>query len=104
MKAMILAAGRGERMRPLTDNLPKALLAVGGKPLIAWHVEKLVAAGFADIVINHAHLGALIEAALGSGRAIRRQHHLFGGNSSTRNRRRHRQRTAISSVTHRSLS
>ena len=45
MKAMILAAGRGERMRPLTDQLPKALLAVGGKPLITWHVEKLVAAG-----------------------------------------------------------
>jgi len=64
---MILAAGRGERMRPLTDKLPKALLVVGGKPLIAWHVEKLVAAGFAEIVINHAHLGALIEAALGSG-------------------------------------
>jgi len=68
MKAMILAAGRGERMRPLTDQLPKALLAVGGKPLITWHVEKLVAAGFADIVVNHAHLGALIEAALGNGR------------------------------------
>ncbi|MDB5812716.1 MAG: Nucleotidyl transferase [Betaproteobacteria bacterium] len=64
---MILAAGRGERMRPLTDRLPKALLPVGGKPLIAWHLEKLAAAGFTRIVINHAHLGSLIEAALGSG-------------------------------------
>jgi MurNAc alpha-1-phosphate uridylyltransferase len=68
MKAMILAAGRGERMRPLTDTLPKALLSVGGKPLIAWHVEKLVGAGFTEIVINHAYLGALIENALGTGR------------------------------------
>jgi len=67
MKAMILAAGRGERMRPLTDTRPKALLAVGGKPLIEWHVEKLAAAGFSAIVINHAHLGAMIEAALGAG-------------------------------------
>jgi MurNAc alpha-1-phosphate uridylyltransferase len=68
MKAMILAAGRGERMRPLTDTRPKALLAVGGKPLIEWHIEKLAAAGFSAIVINHAHLGALIEAALGAGK------------------------------------
>jgi len=67
MKAMILAAGRGERMRPLTDTRPKALLAVGGKPLIVWHIEKLAGAGFSEIVINHAHLGALIEAALGNG-------------------------------------
>jgi N-acetyl-alpha-D-muramate 1-phosphate uridylyltransferase len=67
MKAMILAAGRGERMRPLTDVRPKALLAVGGKPLIEWHIAKLAAAGFSTIVINHAHLGALIEAALGAG-------------------------------------
>src|SRR4051812_48339187 len=64
---MILAAGRGERMRPLTDRLPKALLPVGGKPLIVWHLEKLGAAGFKQIVINHAHLGQLIEAQLGSG-------------------------------------
>ena len=67
MNAIILAAGRGERMRPLTDTLPKPLLGVGGKPLIVWHIEKLAAAGFARIVINHAHLGGLIEAALGSG-------------------------------------
>ena len=64
---MILAAGRGERMRPLTDHTPKPLLAVGGKPLIVWHIERLAAAGFTDIVINHAHLGDLIEAALGDG-------------------------------------
>ena len=64
---MILAAGRGERMRPLTDHTPKPLLPVGGKPLIVWHIERLAAAGFTDIVINHAHLGQLIEAALGDG-------------------------------------
>lgn len=64
---MILAAGRGERMRPLTDKTPKSLLVVGGKPLIVRHIEKLAAAGFTGIVINHAHLGAIIEAALGTG-------------------------------------
>ena len=67
MKAMILAAGRGERMRPLTDQLPKPLLKVGGKTLIEHHVESLAAAGFRDLVINHAHLGAQIETFLGSG-------------------------------------
>lgn len=67
MKAMILAAGRGVRMRPLTDTTPKSLLAVGGKPLIVWQLEKLARAGFAEVVINHAHLGHLIEAALGDG-------------------------------------
>ena len=67
MKAMILAAGRGERMRPLTDHTPKPLLPVAGKPLIQWHIEALVAAGFHDIVINHAWLGERIEAALGDG-------------------------------------
>lgn len=67
MKAMILAAGRGERMRPLTDTVPKPLLEAGGKPLIVWHIEKLVRAGLREIVINHAHLGACIEAALGDG-------------------------------------
>jgi MurNAc alpha-1-phosphate uridylyltransferase len=65
--AMILAAGRGERMRPLTDRIPKPLLEVGGRALIVWHVERLAAAGIRDLVINHAHLGALIEAALGDG-------------------------------------
>ena len=67
MKAMILAAGRGERMRPLTDHTPKPLLKVGGKPLIVWHLERLATAGFKEIVINHAHLGEQIEAALGNG-------------------------------------
>ncbi|UCV07518.1 N-acetylmuramate alpha-1-phosphate uridylyltransferase MurU [Dechloromonas denitrificans] len=67
MKAFILAAGRGERMRPLTDHTPKPLLQAGGKPLIVWHLERLAAAGFREIVINHAHLGEQIEAALGDG-------------------------------------
>ncbi len=67
MKAMILAAGRGERMRPLTDHTPKPLLKVGGKPLIVWHLENLAKAGFSEVVINHAHLGSQIEAALGDG-------------------------------------
>ena len=58
MKAMILAAGRGERMRPLTDKTPKPLLMAGGKPLIVWHLERLASSGFCDVVINHAHLGA----------------------------------------------
>ena len=66
--ALILAAGRGERLRPLTDTVPKPLLAVGGKPLIEWQVERLVSGGFRDIVVNHAHLGAMIEAALGDGK------------------------------------
>lgn len=67
MKAMILAAGRGERMRPLTDHVPKPLLPVAGKPLIAWLIEKLVRGGITGIVINIAHLGETIEAALGDG-------------------------------------
>ena len=67
MKAMILAAGRGERMRPLTDHTPKPLLEVGGKPLIVWHLEHLASAGFHEIVINHAHLGQQIEDRLGNG-------------------------------------
>ena len=70
MKAMILAAGRGERMRPLTDHLPKPLLEAGGKPLIVWHIERLVAAGITDIVINHAHLGHKLVQALGDGSAF----------------------------------
>ena len=67
MKAMILAAGRGERMRPLTDKMPKPLLKVGGKPLIVWHLKRLSKAGFKEIIINHAHLGEQIEAELGNG-------------------------------------
>ena len=64
MKAMILAAGRGERMRPLTDHTPKPLLPVRGKPLIAWHVEALARGGFTDLVINTAWLGEQIPAYL----------------------------------------
>lgn len=70
MKAMILAAGRGERMRPLSDATPKPLLRVGGKSLIVWHIENLVRDGFTQIIINHAHLGRQIEAALGDGQAF----------------------------------
>ena len=67
MKAMILAAGRGERMRPLTDHTPKPLLQVGGRRLIEYHIDNLVAAGITDLVINHAHLGDQIETFLGDG-------------------------------------
>lgn len=66
---MILAAGRGERMRPLTDRTPKPLLPVAGKPLIIWHLERLARGGFHEVVINHAHLGDQIEALLGDGDA-----------------------------------
>ncbi len=68
MKAMILAAGRGERMRPLTDHTPKPLLPVAGRPLIAHHLEALRAAGIGEIVINTGHLGEQLPAALGDGR------------------------------------
>jgi MurNAc alpha-1-phosphate uridylyltransferase len=67
MKAMILAAGRGERMRPLTDVLPKPLLTVAGKPLIVYHLEKLSALGIQEVVINIAYLGDKIRHALGDG-------------------------------------
>ncbi|MEE8056736.1 MAG: nucleotidyltransferase family protein [Pseudomonadales bacterium] len=67
MKAMILAAGLGKRMRPLTDNKPKPLLLCAGKPLIVYHVEALVAVGVEEIVINHAYFGEQIERALGDG-------------------------------------
>ncbi|MBW8896699.1 MAG: NTP transferase domain-containing protein, partial [Massilia sp.] len=67
MKAMIFAAGRGERMRPLTDTCPKPLLKVRGRPLIVWHILNLVRAGITEIVINHAFLGDMIEAELGDG-------------------------------------
>lgn len=70
MKAMILAAGRGERMRPLTDHTPKPLLLVAGKPIIEHTITRLVNAGFTDIVINHAYLGEQIEARLGNGQAL----------------------------------
>ena len=67
MKAMILAAGRGRRMRPLTDDTPKALLEVAGKPLIEHHLERLRAAGIGEVAINVAHLGGAIQARLGDG-------------------------------------
>lgn len=68
MRAMILAAGRGERLRPLTDRVPKPLIEVRGKPLIEWHLRNLAASGFREIVINVAHLGEQIVQALGDGR------------------------------------
>ncbi|MEE4465255.1 sugar phosphate nucleotidyltransferase, partial [Azotobacter chroococcum] len=67
MKAMILAAGKGERLRPLTLHTPKPLVRAGGVPLIEYHVRALAAAGFRELVINHAWLGAQIEAYLGDG-------------------------------------
>lgn len=68
MRALIFAAGRGERMRPLSDATPKALLAAGGKRLIEWQIDGLVRAGFTDLVINTAHLARAIETTLGDGR------------------------------------
>lgn len=68
MKAMILAAGRGERMRPLTDHTPKPLIRVGGKALIEYHLEALARAGINDVVINTAHLSGKLREALGGGR------------------------------------
>lgn len=70
MKAMLLAAGRGERMRPLTDSVPKPLLPVRGRPLIAWHLAALVRAGIRDVVINVSWLGDRLRAALGDGAAF----------------------------------
>lgn len=67
MKAMILAAGLGTRLRPLTDHTPKPLIEAGGKPLIGWHLEKLAALGVREVVVNHAWLGDVLEAALGDG-------------------------------------
>lgn len=64
---MILAAGRGERLRPLTDSIPKALVTAGGKPLIAWHLERLAASGCREAVINVSHLAALITERIGDG-------------------------------------
>ncbi len=67
MRAMILAAGRGERLRPLTDRMPKPLVPVDGKPLIEHHIEALAGAGFREIVINQGHLGDMLPEALGEG-------------------------------------
>jgi N-acetyl-alpha-D-muramate 1-phosphate uridylyltransferase len=67
MKAMILAAGLGERMRPLTDHLPKPMLSVGGKPLLQYHLEALAQSGIRDVIINLAHLGEKITEFVGDG-------------------------------------
>jgi MurNAc alpha-1-phosphate uridylyltransferase len=67
VKAMILAAGRGERMRPLTDRVPKPLLPVAGRPLIVHLIERLARAGFTDLVVNVSHLAAQVERELGDG-------------------------------------
>lgn len=70
MRAMILAAGRGERLRPLTDHIPKPLIEAGGKPLILHLIESLVRGGIDEIIVNTAHLGEKIQARLGDGRAF----------------------------------
>jgi len=67
MRAMILAAGRGERMRPLSDKIPKPLIKIHSKPIIVWHIEKLAYLGFSEIIINIAHLGDKITSYLGDG-------------------------------------
>lgn len=67
MKAMVLAAGRGERLRPITDTTPKPMVLVGGRPLIEWHLQALARSGFRDIVINLSWLGAQIRTGLGDG-------------------------------------
>ena len=67
MKAMVLAAGRGERMRPITDTVPKPLVRVGGRPLIAWHLAALARAGVREVVINLSWLGEQLRTALGAG-------------------------------------
>lgn len=67
MRAMILAAGRGERLRPLTDQVPKPLVEINGKPLIEYHLENLADAGFRNVVINQGHLGDQLPRALGNG-------------------------------------
>jgi MurNAc alpha-1-phosphate uridylyltransferase len=68
MKVMMLAAGKGERLRPLTDRIPKPLVEVAGKPLVVWHLERLAAAGFTEVVLNVSHLAEAIVERLGEGR------------------------------------
>jgi N-acetyl-alpha-D-muramate 1-phosphate uridylyltransferase len=80
MRALIFAAGRGERMRPLTEHTPKPLLAAGGKPLIAWHLERLAALGITDVVVNTSHLAERFPAVLGDGsRWSLRLHYVYEG-------------------------
>ena len=82
MKALILAAGLGERMRPLTNTTPKPLLMAGGKPLIAWHLEKLAALGATDVVVNTSWLASQFPEALGDGsRWGLRLHYRFEGDT-----------------------
>lgn len=82
MKAMVFAAGRGERLRPLTDQTPKPLLPVRGKPLIVWHLEKLAALGVGEVVINTSWLAECFPAALGDGsRWGLRLHYLYEGST-----------------------
>ena len=71
MKAMILAAGKGERMQPLTDQLPKPLLTIDGKPLLQYHIEALATAGIRELVINHALMGEMIEERFGNGESFK---------------------------------
>ena len=82
MRAMILAAGRGERLRPLTDTTPKPLIKVGGRPLIEWHILKLKAAGISEIVINSAYLSEQIVNTLGNGQqfGVKISHSVEGDN------------------------
>ena len=94
MKAMIFAAGRGERMRPLTDTCPKPLLKVRGRPLITYHVLNLVRAGITDIVINHSYLGHMIEEELGDGSRYGARIVYSHEPTAAGNGRRHRQRPA----------
>ena len=82
MKALILAAGLGERMRPLTNTTPKPLLQAGGKPLIAWHLEKLAALGATDVVVNTSWLASQFPETLGDGsRWGLRLHYRFEGDT-----------------------
>jgi MurNAc alpha-1-phosphate uridylyltransferase len=67
MRAMILAAGRGERLRPVTDSIPKPLVEIAGKPLIEYHLQALANAGFREIIINQGHLGDMLPAVIGDG-------------------------------------
>lgn len=85
---MILAAGQGKRMRPLTDNLPKPLLKAGQHALIEYQIYNLAQAGFTEIVINHAYLGAMIENALGNGDRYGVQIHYSPEKNRARNSRR----------------
>lgn len=82
MKALVFAAGLGERMRPLTDTTPKPLLEAGGRPLVAWHLDRLAAAGVRDVVLNTSWLAAQFPATLGDGsRWGLRLHYAFEGDT-----------------------